>query len=137
MVFKINKTMTPVEAYNLAMERIENLKKEGIVITISESALRTNPETIQKYNKPERIPPELWVHVEFNLTESDHYLRLKQLAEYLSMIGVSFDVGGYKSTRCWEFDWSFKYTGTRDHGWDGARGEVEELINVLRNEDTE
>ena len=60
---------TPIEAYNFTIEKIEKLRESGIKVIMKPSKSRENKDVVEKYNRPERIPPELWMFVSFKIKD--------------------------------------------------------------------
>ena len=121
--------MTTLEAFNLTLEKIEQLKEKGVEVSIRPSAGRTKKELIDKYNSPEKVLPDLWVNVQFEVSEPWHVEKISEARSYLGMCGIQFDTGGWTDHRNWELDWSFSYTGKEDIEWQEANEEMEEVIN--------
>lgn len=124
--------MTPTDAYYFAMTKVNELKEGGIEITIKPSKSRNNEDTVKKYNKPNRIPPELWNHISFKILDAGQAQKVMEMGNYLGMCGISYDTGGCAGCRDWEFDWSFSYRkGEENWEWRDAREEVEDMINQM------
>lgn len=123
--------MTTIEAYDLAIKKVNELKKNGIDFTIRPSKLQNDKKTIKEFNTPERISPERWVHITFKVLNKCQALEIHEAANYLGMCGITFDVGGTTDTRNWEFDWSFRYTGKEDEDRRESRETVEDIISDL------
>lgn len=121
--------MKTMEAYELTLEKLDELREKGIEISMKPSRSRNNEETIKKYSGKERIPSDKWFHVTFKVQEKDDSIIIHEMANYLGMCGISFDTGGCREYRDWELDWSFKYTGKEDENWRNGREEVEDIIN--------
>lgn len=122
--------MTPTEAYEFAMESVDDLKKmHGIKVTIVPSKSKQNQETVSKYNLIDRIPPELWVRITFKFETNEQRIKIFEMGSYLGLCGISFDTGGCCNSRDWEFDWSFIYK-EGDENWDkrNAREDLEDTI---------
>lgn len=120
--------MTPIQAYELTLEKIGELKGEGIKAKIRPSSLRNDKKLVADLNDKENIPPSKWVNVTFMSLTQKQTERLTELAN-LGLCGIRFDTGGWQGERDWELDWSFKYTGKEDQDWRDARYAVEHLIN--------
>lgn len=121
--------MTPTEAYELTLDKIEELKKEGISIRMKIPDSANDKSLVEKHrNNPNGVPPEKWISINFyNITDLQAD-RIFQSASYLGVCGITFDCGGYKDTRDWELDWSFCYSGIEDGEWMEAREEIESRI---------
>ena len=124
--------MTPTDAYYFAMSKVKELREYGIEITIKPSKSRDNEDIVKKYNKPDRISPELWNHVSFKILDDAQSQKVMEMGNYLGMCGISYDTGGCVSCRDWEFDWSFRYRkGEENWEWRDIREEVEDMINQM------
>ena len=121
--------MTTIEAYDLAIKKVKELKKNGIDFTSRASRSATDKKTIEKYSGPERISPEKWIHVTFKITNKWQALKIHEAANYLGMCGITFDTGGTVDQRDWELDWSFKYMKKKDKDRREARETVEDILN--------
>jgi len=121
--------MTPIEAYNLTLEKIEELKKDGVKVQSKPPKSSTDSNAAEN---PDGIPPKNWIHVSFKNLSEGQILKVHETANYLGMCGIRFDTGGCCDGRDWELDWSFQYTGEEDEQWREAREDVEELIKEDR-----
>jgi len=117
--------MTPIEAYELALEKVEELKEAGIEVIV-----RPKISASSYIEEPNGIPPDKWVLVTFKFSHKIQAEKVHEAANYLGMCGMRFDVGGTKEYRDWELDWSFQYTGKEDEEWRDARDEIEDRINA-------
>jgi hypothetical protein len=126
---------TPTEAYYFTMEKVFELKDQGIEISIIPCKSRNNPETVKKFSKPERILPEYWVQVRFKTITPEQNKKVYEMNKYLFMCGIYFDNGGCKGGRDWELDWSFTYHKGEEN-WESIMKmeEVEDLIKKMNNE---
>jgi hypothetical protein len=120
--------MTPVEAYDLALSKVEELRLSGIKVTITPSTGRGNADTVRKYSTSKNIPVDKWVHVEFRVTNLVEKEKVFEASNYLGICGIRFDFGGWKGFRDWELDWSFFYSGEVDEQWMDAKNQCEETI---------
>ena len=123
--------MTPIEAYELTLEKIEELKISGIEIKINPCELRNNKELIKEYDNLENIPPDKWINVAFINLDKIKSMKVHETSKYLGMCGITFDSGGSPGYRDWELDWSFQYTGKNDECERDIRDEVENMINEI------
>ncbi len=96
-----------VEEYYKLMLEIEELKKEGFIITIKPSMCRENKNLIKQYNN--RLKPEKWVNVKIKYNNEKEKERIYQIRDLLYLAGVKFDTGYSYNEIDWEIDWSFKY----------------------------
>lgn len=122
--------MTPIEAYNFTMDKVEELEKADIGVIIIPYKFGDNIDELEKEseNNINGIPLELWQKIKFVLSNSEEANIVHKAANYLGLCGIKFDVGGDKDTRDWELDWSFEYTGTEDTDWRDARDDCEDQI---------
>jgi hypothetical protein len=125
--------MDTLEAYNLTIDKIEELKREGINSTSVPSRSRGDRNLIKKYNSPKNVKPDKWFHVTFNINDEVQADKIFDAVKYLGLCGIQFDTGGYKNTRDWELDWSFEYTGKENEEWMQKVEEVEYLIRDLKD----
>jgi hypothetical protein len=123
---------TPIDAYEYTIKKVNILKKSGIDVIITPCKSRTDLECVKKYNGPDRIPPDKWVNISFQISDKAQAIKIHKVANYLGMCGIRFDTGGCSSCRNWELDWSFSYQKGKEH-WDliDAREEVEDMINEM------
>ena len=126
--------MTPIEAYELALQKIDELKEGGIKVTIKPSASRDDKDTVKKYNKKVRIPPDKWVRARFKIANDEEATKVHEAANYLGMCGMAFDTGGGAGLRDWELDWSFRYFGGVNQEWMARRDDIEDEIKRLSSE---
>jgi hypothetical protein len=124
--------MTPIDAYHLTLSKILELKENGINVEIIPTKSRIDKKLIERFNQPERIPPEKWVSVSFKIKNHMDAVKIHEMANYLGMCGIRFDTGGCLNCRDWELDWSFKYVKGEDNlDWKDDREIVEDLISVM------
>lgn len=128
------KRMTVTEAYELTLEKIEELRSEGIKVKIKPTRSRNDKETVEKFSGPDHLPPDKWVTVNFDNLDKGKAYRVLGEANYLGMVGIQFDSGGMPGTRDWELDWSFRYTGEEDTDRRDAMEAIEEEISNLDEE---
>jgi hypothetical protein len=106
---------TAVDAYDLAMHWIENLRQLGVRIEIKPSKSRMDAECVAKYSGPERVSTDKWVHVHFFPTTHEQKQALFEAQAALNLLGIYFDTGGFTGQRDWELDWSFRFGGVPEH----------------------
>ncbi len=122
--------MTPIEAHQFAMTKVNELIAEGIEVTIKPVGVRNDEGPVKKPDEPDGIPPELWNKISFKGLDAIKAQKVMEMGNYLGMCGITFDSGGMSGRRDWEFDWSFNYKkGEEDLEWREARETVEDLIN--------
>jgi hypothetical protein len=127
--------MTPLDAYNLTLSKVKELENSGIVVKIKTSRSRKNQKIIKKYNRPDRVSPDKWIHVSFKTKDKIKIAKIFDAGTYLSMCGISFDTGGCCDLRDWELDWSFSYEkGTEKWEWNEARSDVENMIENMSSD---
>lgn len=126
--------MKPIEAFYFTMQKVNELKENGIAVNVKPTKSKTNKELVKKYNKPDRIPVENWVNVSFKIENEEQVLKIYEAANYLGLCGIRFDTGGCSNCRDWELDWSFSYNeGEENWEWREARKEVEDMISKMIN----
>jgi len=111
--------MTPIEAYEVALVKVWELRESGIEIKIRESRSRSSASALEKYGGlPERIPADKWIHVTFLPKTEKDYNKISEQMNILAMAGMRFDTGGGCGGLDWELDWSFIYVGGQvDEEW--------------------
>jgi len=128
--------MTTIEAYNLTLDKINELRESGINVSMKPSRSRDNRELEQKYSGEDRIPSKLWYFVTFEIKNSEQARKIMEAGNYLGMCGIRFDTGGMGNIRDWEIDWSFSYSAGEDnYEWILAREDVEDIINENKNDE--
>jgi len=124
--------MTPLDAYNIALNKVKELENSGIKVVIKPSKSRSNEDTIKKYDRADRVSPDKWIYVSFKTNDKIEISKIFDAATYLSMCGISFDTGGCCGQRDWELDWSFSYEEKSEKWeWNEARSDVEEMIDDM------
>jgi len=124
--------MTTEEAYELAIEKVNELKESGIDTEIIPSCQQNDLNTIKKYSKPENISPDKWINVSFHIEKEGDIDKVFDAGTYLSMCGISFDTGGCCGCRDWELDWSFSYNKNEEKmKWNETRADVEDMIKDM------
>ena len=124
--------MKPTDAYYFAMTKVNELKEDGIEVIIKPSISRNDKEFVNKYDKPNRIPSELWNHISFKISNAIQAQKVMKMRSYLGICGINFDTGGFTGYRDWEFDWSFSYKkGEEKMEWIKAGEDVEDMINQM------
>ncbi len=93
--------MNITEAYKLALQKIEELKTQGIEVKINP----TNSSTVAK--KTDRLPRDKWIRATF-MVVGEELNKVFKAGEELSELGISFDTGYGNGGRDWELDWSFR-----------------------------
>ena len=96
------------EAYNFVLNKVERLEKEGLEVHRREPIKIV--ETIEKYNKPNRLSSDNWVTISFNINDNSDFTKVREIESLCKMVGVYFDTGYGQNQIDWEIDWSFRLT---------------------------
>lgn len=124
--------MDITEAYYFTMDKVKELRDGGIDVLIKSSSSKNNPDTVKKYNRPDRISPDLWHHVSFQISDLEQYQKIHEAANYLGLCGIGFDTGCGCGSSDWELDWSFRYKkGEEDWDWRDAREDVKDMAENI------
>ena len=102
--------MNILEAYELTLQKVEELKTQGIEVRIKP----TNSQTVEKEN---RLPKDKWINVKFFEVAGEELDKVFKAGEELLEQGISFDTGygfGPGGGRDWELDWSFHITNNKE-----------------------
>jgi len=119
--------MTIIDAYYFVFEIIEELKKDGIKISVEPTP--NNELTDYSNKKQDRLPPKFWKQVKFTISNDKQAKKIQETANYLGVCGISFDTGGSEYVREWEIDFSFRYDKNNDNwDWKKRREDVEDII---------
>lgn len=94
------------EAYDFLINKVNELKEKGIEISIRDS--KSTPETIQKYNKPDRLPSSEWKTISLGIKREGDLSEIQNIEHLCHMVGIHFDTGYGGGQRDWEIDWSFR-----------------------------
>lgn len=114
-------------AYEIAMNKVEELKKSGICVEIK----TLNPNISDSIKKMGELEFDKQRDICFKNLTKKQASKIYEAATYLGALGITFDLGGIDNTRDWEFDWSFKYTfGREDKDWSLARAENEKALTA-------
>lgn len=117
--------MNKEDAFYFAIDRVLDLNNNGVDFKITPY---NNPNNISDA-KNDEIPKNLWCRINLKIKDKSDAQKISELGNYLGMCGISFDSGGCKGSRDWEFDWSFKYKkGEENWEWRNAREDVEKMI---------
>lgn len=101
----MNQPNNIMEAYELTMETVRQLRVDGIEVDISLSLSSVKQGMLDKYSK--NLPPCFWSHVTLKPTSKEEACKIQEKQEELRQYGISFDSGGGCGGRDWEIDWSF------------------------------
>ena len=117
--------MDVIEAYNLVIQKVKELKEDGVESVIT-------PYKGKSTRKNDPLPREKWVQITFKIENESDSQKVLDAVKYLDFAGIAFDSGGTSCTRDWEIDWSFHLTGV---GEDFERREkLEEVEEIIKNE---
>ncbi len=119
------------QAYHVTMSSIERARDLGIQVDIKECVSRNNTEMVSQWNTPDRLPPDKWVNVTFNIVNQNQANLIYAMLHELSSVGIMFDSGGGTGKRDWELDWSFHLGSTENIERHNILVEVEELIKKM------
>lgn len=101
--------MSADEAYDYTLSLVEELKKEGLEVSITPSSSALSGKLREKYRGPTRIDSSKWVHVTFYTEDAAIFNRVYSKLNLLRDKGIMFDTGFGLGGIDWELDWSFKY----------------------------
>ena len=103
-----------LDAYEYTLGVLDRIEKDlGYEVNAKPSKGASNPELVEKYNRDDRIPAEMWIHVEMTIDEEHPIDKLFEIQKELLDLGIGFDTGagcsceGGAFVRDWELDWSF------------------------------
>ena len=94
------------EAYDFLMKKVDELKEQGIEISFRDSIV--TPDTIEKYNKLNRLPSTEWKTISLGIQREGDLGKVREIEHLCSMVGIYFDTGYGGGQREWEIDWSFR-----------------------------
>ena len=129
--------MDVLNAYEIALEKLEELKEEGIKVKMIPSRSRSDKDAIEEYSTPENLPADKWYHVTLEFKNETQRIKIIEAANYLGMCGITFDSGGWSNYRDWELDWSFRYKNKEDENRRNMREAVEDIIVNLPENNNE
>ena len=98
--------MNIYEAYRLTLEQISELEIDGIKVKVVKSKSAFNERLFEKYNTPNNIKPEDWIHVSFIIENQIDLEKVFKSQDKLNNLGIYFDTGFGGGERDWEIDWS-------------------------------
>ncbi len=93
--------MNITEAYELTLQKIEELKAQGIEVKINP----TNSSTVAEKN--DKLPRDKWIRATF-MVVGEELDKVFRAGEKLFELGINFDTGYGNGGRDWELDWSFR-----------------------------
>lgn len=94
------------EAYEFIMNKLEELRQEGMVFELREPS--KNKEAIEKYNKPNRLPENKWQIIIFTIGREGDLKKVFDVEHLCKMVGINFDTGYGSYKRDWYLDWSMR-----------------------------
>ena len=94
------------EAYDFLMNKVNDLKEQGIEISFRDSI--ATPDTKEKYNKLNRLPSSEWKTICLGIEEEGDLSKVRDIEHLCNMVGIYFDTGYGGGQREWEIDWSFR-----------------------------
>ena len=127
--------MTANEAFDFGLSKIKELQKEtGIKIKFRQYDFTTEHgkevKEEDKFKTEKHASHEKWCRITFCSPFTDEESeKIRELGNYLNMVGMSWDSGGCATGRDWEWDWSFKYVGKDNQEAREARDQLEDLFD--------
>ena len=127
--------MNILEAYDEVWLSLKNLAMEGVPFTIRPSHSRNIEETLKEFRgQPDRLPEQLWSHIEFSVKSDYDSDALRREEVRLSALNIAFDTGGGAGTRDWELDWSLFIATDEDiDAMEAGRGMVQNTIDAMES----
>ena len=121
------------EAYNFVLNKIEELKKDGIEVDFRKderNAWDDVRDSLRKRyrNKNNRINPKKWKQICFKTKNESESQKVFDLISDLGEIGIYFDTGAGWTGIIWELDWSFRV----EKNIDKASLERNFMLNEMR-----
>lgn len=102
----MKKPKTIVEALEITLSTVKELKKEGVKVDIMPHTL--DPEgNVEVTVTSKNLPIEKWCHVGLRCFTPTQQRLLQNSEDNLHKLGISFDTGSGFGQRDWELDWSF------------------------------
>lgn len=102
--------MTPIEAYELTMSMVSDIRNKGTKVSLYESKSKEEDDLVSRFGGPERIPPSKWTRVTFYPSTKEQGNEILERAIELAKLGINFDTGSLDDRIDWELDWSFSYS---------------------------
>ena len=122
------------EAYEFAMQMVEEIKSAGVEVIKTPSKSRTIASILKEFdNQPDRLPSDKWFRVTFKTNNPEHLKMISEKAKIIGWRGIAFDTSGCKGERDWSLDWSFHLTGTPDGEMEAGRDTVEDILTKLES----
>jgi hypothetical protein len=127
--------MTADEAFDFGLAKIDELRHEnGLKIKVipydftRDHAKKYLEEPVEKH----QASTDRWCRINFKnpMTDEQHE-KVRELGNYLNMVGMSWDSGGCAEGRDWEWDWSFKYVAKDNQEAREARDQLEDLFKEV------
>lgn len=108
-----------VDAYNLTMSVIENVRKMGVEVTVDiprrirESDNPEELDIVKKYAAmPNRLDWKLWREVTFHVKNREEGDLVSFARSFVGSNGCGFDTGSGCNGIDWEIDWSFRFSSS-------------------------
>ena len=124
--------MTPNEVFDFGLAKIDELRQEqGINIKVIPYDFTSNhaKKYLEEPLEEDQASTDRWCRIKFKNPMTDEQKeKFRELGNYLNMVGISFDSGGCKEGRDWEWDWSFKYVAKDNQEAREARDQLEDLL---------
>lgn len=99
--------MDIMQAYEEVWQSLKNINRAGVKFSVQPSHSRNISSTLSEFdNRSDRLPAELWSHVEFVASSEAYTDILREEEVRLSALNIAFDTSGSPCTRDWEIDWS-------------------------------
>ena len=127
--------MTANEAFDFGLAKIDELRQEqnlNIKITMYDFTRDFAKKYLEEPVEEHQASTDRWCKITFRTPMTDEQLeKVRELGNYLNMVGMSWDSGGYITGRDWEWDWSFKYVGKDNQEAREARDQLEDIMSDL------
>lgn len=95
------------EAYDHTLTVVDEIKEAGVKVEIKPCSSRDNEDLVKKYDVPNRISSDKWIHVSFFPKGKEEIDLVFEKGRALRALNICFDSGGGCGSRDWELDWSF------------------------------
>lgn len=117
--------MDIMEAYDLTMQKVDELKADGVESIIE-------PYKGKSTREGDPLPRDKWVRVTFKVEDKNDSQKILDAMKYLDFAGIAFDSGGTACQRDWELDWSFHLTEVGEDF--ELRERLEEVEDLIEND---
>lgn len=127
--------MTANEAFEFGLSKIDELKHElGINIKVIPYDF-TRDHTKEYLEEPieeHQVSTDKWCRINFLTPMTDEQReKIRELGNYLNLIGMSWDSGGCATGWDWEWDWSFNYVPKDNQEAREGRDQLDELFKKV------